>query len=127
MTAVALDLRPIAGHLRRMLADHWAWCRTNGVPWPPGLDDLGQILASAGQDGTALDALDGLGDAAGVLLIDYDEVARRLGISRRTVQRLVSTGELPVVALGRQRRVHVEDLAAFADALRRPDMETRTR
>jgi excisionase family DNA binding protein len=128
---IVLDLAPIAGHLRRALAAHWAWCRANGFPWPAELDELGRLLsrdASNGQEATTLGDRSDLADTAlmpPVLLLDLDEVARRLSVSRRTVERLAETGELPTVKIGASRRVHVEALADFAAALH-PDVEVRT-
>lgn len=58
-----------------------------------------------------------LAQASSVLTINYDEAARRLGVSRRTVQRLVASGELPTVELGGACRVRTADLVAYVDGL----------
>jgi len=51
-------------------------------------------------------------------LLDFDEVADRLRVSRRTVERAVAAGELAAVTLGRARRVTPVDLEQFIDRLR---------
>ncbi len=57
------------------------------------------------------------------LLISKDEAAERLGVSVRTVERLVATGRLPQVHLERLARFRVKDIEAFVDGLpeSRPD------
>ena len=48
-----------------------------------------------------------------VELLTLPEVAGQLRISRRTVERLVASGELRVVSIGRRRLVTSRELAAF--------------
>jgi excisionase family DNA binding protein len=43
-------------------------------------------------------------------LLPADEVARRMGVSVRTIQRWMQRGALPSVAVGRTRRVRAGDL-----------------
>ncbi len=52
------------------------------------------------------------------LLVDVDEAARRLSLSRRSVQSLIYKGQLPSISVGRRRLVAVADLLAFVDGLR---------
>lgn len=52
------------------------------------------------------------------LLLGLDEVGRRLGLSRRTVQGLIHDGGLSSVKIGRCRRIAVADLEAFVERLR---------
>ena len=47
-----------------------------------------------------------------------DEVAEILGLSTRTVRRLIARGELVACRLGRSVRVHPDDLAAYIDRRR---------
>ena len=51
------------------------------------------------------------------LLITKDEAAERLGVSVRTVERLVATGRLPQVHVERLARFRVKDLEAYVDGL----------
>lgn len=46
------------------------------------------------------------------------EVARRLGVTPRTVYGFIDRGELPAYRMGRVIRVKVVDLDAFIDACR---------
>lgn len=47
-----------------------------------------------------------------------DEVAAILGVSARTVRRMIARGELVACRLGRSVRVHPDDLAAYIDRRR---------
>lgn len=50
-------------------------------------------------------------------LLGPDQVAHKLGISKRTLARLVSTKQAPPSRLvGRQRRWRIQDVAKFAAA-----------
>ena len=48
------------------------------------------------------------------LLLSIGEVAERLGISERSVFRLIESGELPARKIGRRTLVRVDDLVRFA-------------
>jgi excisionase family DNA binding protein len=48
-------------------------------------------------------------------LLNTDEAAASLSISRRTLQELVSAREVGCVKIGRAVRFHPDDLAAFVD------------
>jgi excisionase family DNA binding protein len=52
-------------------------------------------------------------------LLTVEEAAQRLGIGRTTMYRLVSSGEVESVTLGRLRRVPSECLDEFVATLRR--------
>jgi len=49
--------------------------------------------------------------------LDIRTAANRIGISSRTLHRLVRTGELRSIKLGRRRLVRVETLRDYLDAL----------
>jgi excisionase family DNA binding protein len=51
-------------------------------------------------------------------LLLIDQVAEGLGVSTRTVRRLIAKGELVACRLGRLVRVHPDDLAAYIDRQR---------
>jgi excisionase family DNA binding protein len=57
--------------------------------------------------------------ADGKLLLTVEEAAQRLGIGRTIMYRLVSSGVVESVTLGRLRRVPSECLDEFVSALRR--------
>ncbi|MDQ3756498.1 MAG: helix-turn-helix domain-containing protein [Actinomycetota bacterium] len=71
------------------------------------------------QGATTLDASGeaGEGDAMTPLLLDYEEVADSLHLSRRTVERLAKTGELPVVRVAGKPRVRRDDLVSYVAGL----------
>ncbi|WP_407703578.1 excisionase family DNA-binding protein [Streptomyces triticagri] len=54
-----------------------------------------------------------------LILLTVEEAARRLGIGRTTCFRLVSTGELESVTVGRLRRVPADALSTYVATLRR--------
>lgn len=52
-----------------------------------------------------------------MLALSYDAAGRRLGVSGRTVRRLVAESKLPAVDIGACRRIRVADLAAYVAGL----------
>ena len=50
-------------------------------------------------------------------LISTTEAAQQLGISRRSVYRMMSRGDLPAVRLGRLNRIRYSDLNKVIDSL----------
>lgn len=52
----------------------------------------------------------------GPVLYDIAEVADRLRLNARSVERLIATGELPSLSIGRARRVRPSDLVEFIAA-----------
>ena len=59
------------------------------------------------------EALDGLP----ARLLTITQVMHRLGVSRATVYRLLASGELPSIALGRSRRVREVALLEFVERI----------
>ena len=51
------------------------------------------------------------------LLLRVSEVGNQLGLSRASVQRLLTTGALPSVQIGRSRRVRYADLVIYVASL----------
>lgn len=59
------------------------------------------------------------GDDVGDRLLDLTEVARVLGVCKRTVHRLVASGELPrPVKVGRGARLYLSDVRGYLSGLR---------
>ena len=58
-------------------------------------------------------------------MLSPTEVARRLGVSRRTVRRWVAAGVLPAYRVGGVIRIHPEELASFLERSRTGPMEVR--
>lgn len=52
------------------------------------------------------------------LLVDVGEAAKRLSVSRRTIQSLLYSGQLRGVKVGRCRRIQVAELEAYVERLR---------
>ena len=61
------------------------------------------------------------------LLITKADAAEQLGISVRTVHRLIAAGKLPLVHVEGAARLRVADLEAYVDALVPPDTEKSER
>ena len=55
----------------------------------------------------------------GAILLRVEEAARRLGIARTLMFRLIKDGEVESVRVGRLRRVPVASLEEYVDRLRR--------
>lgn len=116
---MVLDLDPSsASHLVRALEAHRLWCRTNGYGMPEALDRLAS-MARGGQDRTSSDDSAAFGEAVPMpLALGYDEAARLLSVSERTIRRLVASGELASVTLTpNTRRILRRDLEAYAERL----------
>lgn len=112
----------LTGHVRRL--------RLQGLSVPREVEELATFLrhlARSRQEaaGTRQDApLAAMSSetrdhspVANRLLITKDEAAERLGVSVRTVERLVATGRLPQVHIERLARFRVKDLEAYVDGL----------
>ena len=52
------------------------------------------------------------------LLVDVREAAKRLSVSKRTIQSLLYSGQLRGVKVGRCRRIALSELEAFVERLR---------
>lgn len=57
-------------------------------------------------------------DETARLLVDVGEAAKRLSVSKRTVQSLLCSGQLHGVKVGRCRRIPVSELTAYVERLR---------
>ena len=45
--------------------------------------------------------------------LTIDDVARRLNVSKSTIERKIRSGEIPSMKIGRLRRIRAEDLEAY--------------
>ena len=107
-------------HLALALLRHVRELHHGGIPVPGEIEELAACLAHFARsrpDTTLLDEFDrethGAG-TAGQLLVTKAEAARRLGVSVRTIERLVAAGQLPMVHVERAARLRVSDLEAYA-------------
>lgn len=115
-----VDVTPaLAGHLATAIRVHREWAARTGLQMPAGLLELESFLASRamrGQRGTPVDDLWEVRDGGHVSprLLTYDETARTLSCSERTVKRLVASGELHAVRLGEGAvRIRVIDVDTY--------------
>lgn len=118
---IVADLDPEArAHLARALAGHRRWCQVNGYAWPPDLERLALAVRS-GLERTNSDVGDEVDhDPIVPLAYTFAHAGELLdGLSEKTIKRLADRGELPVVEIGRSRRIARADLEAFLDRQRR--------
>lgn len=118
-------------HVAAALAAHCVELRRNGFAVPEELRTLVDVLLAgrlAGDRGVRV-AGSGLGrpmgDGGAVagegerVLLGYDLAAARLGVSPRTVRRMVADGRLPVVRVRRRRLVPAAAVAALVSSASR--------
>jgi len=105
----------LSGHVRRM--------HQEGLAVPRDVEELTSFLlqiARIRQDATPIADGRGTGHYASMpdrLLITKGEVAERLSVSVRTIERLVATGRLPQVHVEHSARFRVTDLEAYVNSL----------
>jgi excisionase family DNA binding protein len=88
--------------------------------------DLRQAIADV--VGVAVrEALSERGGSQRTDLLDASTAAQRLGVSLRTLDRIVASGELRPVRIGRRRFFHVETVDAFIRGLGRRPAQTKRR
>jgi len=110
----------LSGHVRRL---HF-----QGIAVPPEVEELAAFLrrlARTRQESPAVANMSGTGHYSRMpnqLLITKGEAAERLGVSVRTLERLVATGRVPQVQIERLARFRVKDLESYVDGL----VQTRT-
>lgn len=106
----------LSGHARRLRAD--------GSPVPPLVEELTALLLECIRTRSGASAVDpAVGEAASPdpvprLLLTKGEAAAQLGVSVRTVERLVAAGRLPAVHIEGACRIRVTDIAAYVEELR---------
>jgi excisionase family DNA binding protein len=121
-------------HMARAITRYVRQLHKEGVPVPSMVEELAACLtmyvrtrqtASGvhGDDDTPPDVPVVRQDVPVVrrLLITKAEAAEQLGISVRTVHRLIAAGKLPLVHVEGAARVRVADLEAYVDSLVSPD------
>jgi excisionase family DNA binding protein len=110
-------------HLAAALSAHERRLRTEGATVPAAFVDLADLLLEcvrARHDSTML--YEAVANAHHVdvterLLLTKREAPDRLGVSVRTVDRLVAGGRLPLVHVEGARRIRAADLMAYVDGL----------
>jgi excisionase family DNA binding protein len=110
MNDAEVRLREVA----RLIASYATRCRTNGVPLPTDVA-LAFVAATGGQQRPEVAERTVVVDAQ---CLSYDQVADVLGVSERTVRRLVRSGRLPHVPIGALRRIRTADLVDYVTGQR---------
>ena len=120
-------------HLALAITRYVRQLRKDEIPVPPMIDELAAFLTQYVRTRQAVTGVDGdYGTPHDVpvvrrLLITKAEAAEQLGISVRTVERLIAAGRLPLVHVEGASRLRVADLEAYVDALVPPDTEQSER
>jgi excisionase family DNA binding protein len=113
----------VLAHLALAITRYARQLRNEGISVPPTLDELAAFLTMYVRTRHAATGVDGeYGTPEDVpmmprLLITKAEAAERLGVSVRTVERLIAAGRLPLVHVEGAARLRVADLEAYVDAL----------
>ena len=120
-------------HLALAITRYVRQLRKDELPVPPMIDELAALLTlyvRSRQAATGVDRNHGTSQDVPVmrrLLITKAEAADQLGVSVRTVERLISAGRLPLVHVEGAARLRVADLQAYVDALDPLDTEQSER
>jgi excisionase family DNA binding protein len=120
-------------HLARAITRYVRQLRKDGLPVPFILDELAAFLTLYARTRQAATGVDGgyrtPQDVPVLprLLITKAEAAEQLGVSVRTVERLIAAGGLPLVHVEGAARLRVADLEAYVDSLVIPDAEQSAR
>ena len=120
-------------HLALAITRYVRQLRMDGLPVPSVVEELAAFLTLYVRTRQAVTGVDGdYGTPHDVpvvrrLLITKAEAAERLGISVRTVERLIAAGRLPLVHVEGAARLRVADLEAYVDALVPLDTEQSER
>jgi excisionase family DNA binding protein len=116
-------LPEIVRHLTLALTRHVHQRHQEGLPVPPEVEELTGLLmciASIRQGPPTVAAEPGAAHHVHMpdrLLVTKGEAAERLGVSVRTIERLVATGRLPQIHIERLARIRVSDLEAYVNSL----------
>lgn len=108
----------LTSHLTRALVQHARWCRANGISVPAPLVEMLNELASAGQRRPTVAApVSDPHDDLMLLAVTYEGAAHRLGVSERSVRRLVAAGKLRAVDVAGCPRIRASDLSDYVEGL----------
>ena len=110
----------LIAHLVIALSRYHRQLRAEGGGVPAQIEDLIAFLtdrARARQDVPTLGAASAPSAAPRRLLVTKSEAAAQLGVSLRTIERLISAGRLPLVHVEGAARVRVTDLWAYVQSL----------
>jgi excisionase family DNA binding protein len=118
-------------HLALAITRYVRQLRKDEIPVPPMIDELAAFLTQYVRTRQAVTSVNSdfatSQERVVRLLITKAEAADQLGVSVRTVERLISAGRLPLVHVEGAARLRVADLQAYVDALDPLDTEQSER
>ncbi len=118
-------------HLALAITRYIRQLRKDEIPVPPMIDELAAFLTQYVRTRQAVTSVNSdfatSQERVVRLLITKAEAADQLGVSVRTVERLISAGRLPLVHVEGAARLRVADLQAYVDALDPLDTEQSER
>ena len=118
-------------HLALAITRYVRQLRKDEIPVPPMIDELAAFLTQYVRTRQAVTSVNSdfatSQERVVRLLITKAEAADQLGVSVRTVERLISAGRLPLVHVEGAARLRVADLEAYVDALVPLDTEQSER
>ena len=122
MTGREREAEEVLAHVAAALAQHVQHRRLMGLPTPPAVLIAAAWTADCVRPRlteTGLDRLAGLLDGRHMdkLLLTKPDAAQALGVSVRTVDRLVSSGALPLVKVAGAARIRRSDLDDYVNHL----------
>jgi excisionase family DNA binding protein len=124
LLAVALD-RHAAAHLLAALRAHRRFARTQGYAIPAALDQLEQTALAAleptAADRSRQEPTPAPGSSAeqatvGPMTCTIHEAAAAIGVSPRSIERRVASGEIASTKVGRSRRIPLRELERLGGA-----------
>lgn len=105
-------------HLATALTAHMRELHRGGIVAPVHLRELVAELARSGLERTTIDDEDQAPeDQAMVLTLDYRTAGTALGVSDRSIRRLVAAGKLDAVEVAGCKRIRIADLREYVDGL----------
>jgi excisionase family DNA binding protein len=110
----------LIAHLVIALSRYRRQLRAEGGRVPTQIEDLVTFLADRVRAGQVVPTLGAASAPSAVprrLLITKRDAAEQLGVSLRTIERLISAGRLPLVHVEGAARVRVGDLEAYVESL----------
>jgi excisionase family DNA binding protein len=110
----------LIAHLVIALSRYHRQLRAEGGRVPAQIEDLVTFLADRVRAGQVVPTLGAASAPSAVprrLLITKRDAAEQLGVSLRTIERLISAGRLPLVHVEGAARVRVGDLEAYVESL----------
>lgn len=121
------QLSELLEHLALAMSRHVRHLRQDALQVPPSVDELAVLLvrcvqtrptATSGDHTWTMESRAVQDDQmAGRLLVSKAEAAELLGVSVRTVERLIAAGQLPLLHIERASRLRVTDIEAYVNSL----------